>query len=116
MAEKVKVSREIAEALDTVLPNGNISRCIEAHVKDWDYHPKKPLNNLTTEEFAKCCLVGYEVELTPEEKILDDYLIEKNNSETSPFHESRAISHGYTLGVRSTLNFLGIKIKGINER
>ena len=69
MKEKLKVSHQVAEALRTVLPNGNISACIEAHVDGWTYEPKLPLNMLTTEEFARCCLIGYEVVADNEKEI-----------------------------------------------
>ncbi|KYG89018.1 hypothetical protein A0U40_13405 [[Bacillus] sp. KCTC 13219] len=116
MNEKVKVSREVAEALRTVLPNGNIGACIEMHVKGWEYKPKLPLNKLTTEEFARCCLIGYEIEETPEEKLLKEFELATERSET-PTNDLYV--NGYWNGIResilATLDILGIKIKGIND-
>lgn len=100
MSGKVKVSRKVAEALRTVLPNGNNSSCIEEHVKGWVYEPKLPLNALSTEEFARCCLVGYEVEQTPEENLLDYFNI------TSGYDKDL---------IRTVLLLLNIEIKGINK-
>ncbi|SCY99219.1 MULTISPECIES: hypothetical protein [unclassified Lysinibacillus] len=107
MAEKVKISREVAEALQTVLPNGNISGCIEKHVRGWDYEPKLPLNKLSTEEFARCCLIGYEIEETPEEQLASVY--QRNKGSLILTNE------GLAEGIKFTLEMLNIKIKGINE-
>ncbi|KOS61524.1 hypothetical protein FJQ98_16155 [Lysinibacillus agricola] len=107
MSEKVKVSKEVAEALKTVLPNGNISACIEKHVKGWDYEPKLPLKKLSTEEFARCCLIGYVIEESPEEKLLSTYKL--GDMEVEPCGAC------YQSGIRDTLNILDMKIKGINS-
>lgn len=110
MAEKVKVSRVIAEALRTVLSNGNISSCIEKHVHGWDYEPKFPLKKLTTEEFARCCLTGYEVEETPEERLLKIYQAHEERPSIQPVWNDGVVD-----GIKMALDTLNIKIKGINE-
>ena len=115
MGEKVKVSREAARALGCALEeyDGDKDLVLQNHKYDW-IEECIPLNNFTHLEIAEMFIKGIEIEETPEEAILRDFLIEKRNSEEA-ISSSAIRSRGYVLGVRETLNRLGIKIKGIND-
>lgn len=124
MSEKVKVSHEIANALDTLLENNSKDHVLYL-IADKGPHSIGRFDaeaiiflrkNTSPLGVAKMLINGYEVELTPEEVISKDFLIEKENALSNPYADSRIRSHGYTLGVRNTLELLGIKIKGINKQ
>lgn len=75
---KVKVSREVAEAIERLRKNGHDNNSfIEGHVKyGYELDENKCLNELDTETLARALLIGYEVEETPEEEILEVYNFE----------------------------------------
>lgn len=108
---KVKVSREVAEAIERLRKNGHDNNSfIEGHVKyGYELDENKCLNELDTETLARALLIGYEVEETPEEEILEVY----------NFKYGAGWGAGYTAGVRygikKTLDVYGIKIKGVND-
>lgn len=58
------------------------------------------------EVLVKAIKYGYEVEKTPEEKLLEMY--------NEPNHNERSASFRY--GVEVALNTLGITVKGINDK
>jgi DNA integrity scanning protein DisA with diadenylate cyclase activity len=60
------------------------------------------------DELMEALICGYEVEVTPEEKVLAFYKDRRNSSEGSSYHYQAD-------GVIYTLDLLGIKIAGVNE-
>lgn len=115
MSEKVKVSREVADALKCVLSNGDFDSCIFHHMNGWTGDLRKPLNQLTTEEFARCFLIGYETELTPEEKWTQKY----KDAETTKHKEIAPLSDRYiALGIIQTIQEMArdfnLNIEGVN--
>lgn len=128
MSEKVKVSREVADALEKLINNALVifhgeQKTIENAITELiirnslgsTYHGEcSVLNNLSTYEFSKILIVGYEVEQTPEEKLLSWYQ-EQNN--IWGFHLDGEVEARVTVqAIEKTLDILGIKIKGINEQ
>lgn len=75
MTEKLKVSREVADAIERVKINFSFEEIIASQIKtNRKGAPKwtgyfKPLNNLSAEKLAKALIVGYEVEMTSHEVI-----------------------------------------------
>ncbi|MFD3198869.1 hypothetical protein [Bacillus sp. LR_5] len=62
---------------------------------------------------AAALVNGYEVEKTPEEKVRDFY--ESFNTGFGTFHsETHFRFEEYQRVIKTTLNFLGIKIDGVN--
>jgi len=88
--------------LKTVLPNGDFEGCIDTHMSGWEEKHRQPINNLSTEEFARCYYVGYELQETPEEKILRKFN-----------YMSAEGWDNYIDGMLYVLDELNIKIKGI---
>ena len=108
--EKAKVSKAVFEALkdweeecdDPFLSAMNLK------TKGVPFISKKflPLNSVDIKEIAKCFIVGYELEKTPEENILEKWDIAQNMHAKNCFY--------YREGVYDTLKELKVNIKGIN--
>lgn len=104
--EKLKVNKDLEWALRDLLSRNRDSYPydyilkIQATNKEWmgDWYP---LRKLSVSEMAKAIYVGYELELTPEEKVIEYY---------NGLHEmcEKEI-------IRETLDLLELKIKGINK-
>jgi len=110
MAEKAKVSREVAKVLDEVRAchEPTIDDFIKRHAKgevgpDWEV-----LKRYRTIAVAHLIYSGdYEIEETPEEKILARWNNVENILPERRFY--------YREGILDTLRLLGVKIKGINK-
>lgn len=113
MAEKVRVSREVAKAIDYVIEVHGAELALDFHARvligdmvPWQGEEWKALNSLSLVDFAKVMFVGYEIEQTPEEILLCEYA------------EGLRIGAGHRThanAIKFTLDTLNIKIKGINE-
>lgn len=109
MAEKVKVSRVVANVLDELrgCHGPTIDDFIERHTKgevgpDWQV-----LKQYRTLVVAHLIYTGdYEIEETPEEILLHEY---QEGLRIGAGHRTHANA------IKFTLDTLGIKIKGINE-
>ena len=121
MGEKVKVSRELAKAIEIVTTKHDESyllwlhRQIQRTGSGWEtgYPGCDSLDGISTIKFAEILINGYEVEETPEEKILKTY--QSKNDGRLQSDDMKWINDAYTNGIVFTLEMLGIKIKGINE-
>jgi hypothetical protein len=98
--EKVKLTKKQAEALETV---NHISKAevIELHIENPDGWAHECMNGMNLDTLIRALYIGYEIEQTPEEQLLECYKNYKDNP-------------GVRHGVKMTLNTLNIKIKGIN--
>jgi hypothetical protein len=103
MSEKVKITKEQAEAIDMVLNNPFHSRwdvVIGIHAKDscaWS-EGAKALNGMPLDTLIRALYIGYEVELTPEEKAVE-WMIHK-----SRFHFTRGGATTIFRGISKILN------------
>lgn len=127
MAEKVKVSREVAEALVFLQNNGESTSDIilefadresarhELYVDENFNKAYKLIFNYfeVIADLASALIKGYETEETPEEKVTNMYWKKRELCNTS-----KAIKwehDAYANGIMFTLETLGIKIKGLND-
>ena len=107
--EKVKVSKEVFEALENVQNTFDFDAIMRINCGGGFSSEKYiVLNDLSSESVAKLLILGYELEETPEEKLSKHYDVMKKHI-VDPF------DHGYVAGIESAIRMLGIKIKGINE-
>jgi len=110
MAEKAKVSREVAKVLDEVRAchEPTIDDFIKRHAKgevgpDWEV-----LKRYRTIAVAHLIYSGdYEIEETPEEELARIYKSHQTVVCDSDPHFNR--------GIKTALHILGIKIEGINK-
>ena len=114
--EKVKVTKEVAEALYEVERNYiGINIAITFHAKNALIGKYAPLQSLSIEDLARALINGYEVEKSPEENVRA-YYEQTRKISTSP--EEAAIvkirADGTMRGIRNTLDLLGISIEGVN--
>ena len=119
MSEKVKVSREVANFIESCKSNGTFyweDELLYGHASFMNgsdvavREDAKCLNKYSTFELAQILVLGYEVEETPEEKIKEKYEL---FTDTTSFN--KGFVDGYSLGVKNVLKILGIEIKGINK-
>lgn len=74
----------------------------------------QPIASMDLMTLAAALVNGYEVEKTPEEKVREFY--ESFNTGFGTFHsETHFRFEEYQRVIKSTLNFLGIKIEGVND-
>lgn len=115
--EKLKVTKEVFESLEVAKVFNSTENIIKEHIKcdnDWEYGCKG-INGMDIFDLCKALFVGYELEKTPEEKILESYKKAVELLDT----KSTLLPEGYMEGTKDCTEFildtLGIKIKGINE-
>ena len=111
--DKVKVSKEVFEALQHAegFLNGDLKSVVIDIVGGYKFTARenKPLNNIGKDLILKIYKYGYELEETPEEKLVKKYKACLVEGVADVVFLERAI------GIVECLSTLGIKIKGINE-
>lgn len=125
MAEKVKVSREVAEAIEWGISRGAADTFLVEHGNNWknggfaDYRPSheelRALSKISVFQLAEILLNGYETEQTPAEKIAATFLKNKRKCEESDEPHEVEWERGFNSGIQYTLGILEIKIPGINK-
>ena len=118
MTEKLKVSRYVADAIESLNRDSfTVSTNIQRHADSgWKSAERAPLNTLSLEELATALIVGYEVEMTPHEEIAQLYKYHYPKAEKIGNLSEISFSRGYVEGVKFTLEKLDIKIKGVNDK
>lgn len=115
MTEKIKVSREVAEAIEYLLSHKHYEytkeKLLTTHAK-MEKYPKRswadeanPLNDIDLLVLAEILVNGYEVELTPHEKVREF---------VEGYQDIDDFSHGIRVGITEVLDMLNIKIEGVN--
>lgn len=122
--KKIKVSREVADAIETL---GRARDEIGLSVNDqlhlhaeriWKSTERAPLNELSLEEFATALIVGYEVEMTPHQKIAKEYADAEQERLAGLDLEDTCLIYqnlGIEMGIEFTLNALGVVVEGVND-
>lgn len=119
MTEKQKVSREVAEAIEFLKKefDYNFEAFMKVSLND-GWHINKnciSLNKISVEDLAKILINGYEVELTPEEKVLEYFNDIKQHVEYSESKGEKNKAGEDALNIiRDITTILGYVIKGVN--
>ncbi len=112
MAEKVKVSREVAKELEQVKQPS----VVVFKVASLPDECKERFGNLTFDELIRALYIGYEIEETPAEKLKDlfgklaDYDISGDGNRVACVSYSTEQQ-----AILQALEILNIKVKGVNE-
>ena len=118
MTEKLKVSREVADAIEK-LSDLDASQILMAHSIEGGWPQKtNALNELSMEQLATALIAGYEVEMTSHERIMKAYNAAKRtkNGNFARIDDATYCYHsGVMAGITTALDTLGIKIKGVND-
>jgi hypothetical protein len=79
--EKVMISKEEAEALESALEvnGGDKSSVVHWHAQNLFDGKRKPLNDLDLDTLCRALYVGYELEPSPEEQVLKIYKFYRDN-------------------------------------
>lgn len=120
MTEKVKVFRGVAEAIEYLLSHEHYEytkeKLLATHAK-MEKYPKRtwldvasPLNDIDLLTLAEILVKGYEVEMTPHERIHEIY---KEAYEGAHGAEDIRFHKGVAEGVYQTLKALNEKVEGI---
>jgi hypothetical protein len=120
--DKVKLTQQQADVLETELKssqiNGDKSKFVKMYVNlgDDDWQDGYPLTCLKNDDLIRALYIGYEVEQTPEERLVELF---KQACKEEECHDYRRPQQqwweGRRMGMIDTLNTLNIKIKGVNE-
>ncbi|MFV4878890.1 hypothetical protein [Bacillus velezensis] len=111
---KPTITKEQAEVIQIFMDGGKEkSDLLRIHAKNRWIEEFSCLNDLDIMTLAAALVNGYEVEKTPGEKVREFY--ESFNTGFGTFHsETHFRYEEYQRVIKSTLNFLGIKIEGVN--
>lgn len=117
--KKPEITKEQAEAIEFLrnyYTNGQIlDQFIMNGIGNILGHDCGSLSDLEPIELASALINGYEIVMTPEEKIRDYY--ESNyvkHEKSKPFSGEVHYTTGVSQGIKRTLEHLGIKIEGVN--
>lgn len=109
-ANKVKVSKEVAEAIEFLQNDYGYGFTefmqVRAHGRFCSIRPAFPLNDVPVERLAEALINGYEVEQTPDEIVAE--LFKDISTEPSRYDA------GYCAGILFVLEAYGLKIEGVN--
>lgn len=125
MTEKLKVSREVADAIERYLTRNtkNYNLSLESAMEDLIVcHPNvdwedyldgefKELENIPIYDLMQALVLGYEVEKTPHEVIATEYITSEQDWANNKYFNR----NGFAEGIEFTLNTLGITVKGVND-
>lgn len=114
MTEKVKISREQEKLLNERISHykqqglnlNQIVSCVFDDKKSRGFFEGTSFHNMGTFDFMKILTGQYEVEQTPEDKLQILY------KDCKYSHDSD--DETFAKGIKTALNILGIKIKGVN--
>jgi hypothetical protein len=114
--EKVKLTKEQANAIEYVKGRHTQNDIMWNHVKDpsgW-LEQASAMNNMDFDVLVKALYFGYEVELQPEEKLIEVFSKYLNDGlqQWHPIAQER--HHLICQGIKIAVDTLGLKINGIN--
>lgn len=116
MIEKLKVSREVADAIESFRSEFGDEKLLWRHAQGWADH--EPLCRLPMVDLATALIVGYEVEMAPHEYVTKHYNIAKRNKKESLEKgdiESAMLNRGVMVGIKRTLRAFQITVEGVND-
>ncbi|WP_303984853.1 hypothetical protein [Niallia circulans] len=111
---KPEITKEQAEAITYLRGLGRDDESILSYFGEY-VRQCAVLNELSRVSLAAALINGYEIVMTPEEKIRDYY--ESNyakHEKSKPFSGEDHYTTGVSQGIKRTLEHLGIKIEGVN--
>lgn len=103
--EKVKVTKEVAEAIERQLSRRSRIDIVQSAAK----------TGVLTDDFARALYIGYEIEKSPENKVREyfDELVGCEEALELVGTSGAQFRQGWQ-SVKHTLDLLGIKIEGVN--
>lgn len=117
MTEKVKVSKEVAEAIEMLKDAKRpLYEMVKRHLNEnyiWNLE-FKCLDNLSNDDFIRALYVGCEVEQTPQEKLVGYYNHQKQVKEDYMDMLVKGQAVARVEAVDYVLETLNIKVEGVN--
>lgn len=123
MTEKVKVSQEVADAIEYLEKvECDFEKAMELHVSTgWSNFSDErvtALDGLTSRELAAALIVGYEVRMTPHEYIAKEYESAKHGRKKAYDTGEKGtalFNRGVIAGIKRTLRAFQITVEGVND-
>lgn len=114
--EKVKVTKAQADAFEEIIGVGDdMSHQVQLHAKYPDnWRSNSELNGMPLDTFIRALYIGYEVELSPEEKVREMYCKAADEEKDLYNHPQASWWRSRRRAIFDTVNALGIKIEGVN--
>ncbi|ATF13546.1 hypothetical protein A616_16650 [Brevibacillus brevis X23] len=114
--DKVRLTAQQANSLEYVVSRHAQQDILMTHgnnPKGW-LDKASGLNDMSFNDLAKALIIGYEVELQPEDKLIEVYNKYLNDGlqQWHPIAQER--HHLICQGINIAVDTLGLKIKGIN--
>jgi hypothetical protein len=108
---KVLLTKEQAEALESALAvdGGKREQVVEWHLQDLWSGKREALNGMPLDTIIRALYVGYELDKSPEEKLIA-YIQELHEQAV----KEEIVASAKILGVMKTLEILNIDLKGMN--
>lgn len=115
---KVKVSKEVAEAIEALRNDGEsdalILRVMADPTNRWAGAKSSILNSTSFDLVAKALYVGYEVEKSPEELVAIEYKRLQREIFHADCYDMRLFYRRRADAIKYTLDTLGLKIPEVN--
>ena len=120
MVEKMKVSQEVADSIEYIKEkNYGFNGAMSLHASDgWAFEETCSLSKLSMEQLATALIVGYEVEMTPHQKIAKKYADAEQERLAGMDAEDTCLIYknlGIEMGIEFTLNALKEIVEGVND-
>lgn len=111
---KVVLTQAIAEVLEELTNTWSNAEIITDHANPEEYWSgnRLPLNDIGLDTLIRALYIGYTIEQTVEEQLLEMYEEAYNHAKTS--HETQDWWSGRMDGISTSLDIIGMKVKGIN--
>ncbi|WP_339314633.1 hypothetical protein [Paenibacillus sp. FSL M7-0896] len=119
MSDKVKLTKEEAAIVQSLLDEGRSS--VEYTLKQQVFDPNQwsgkllPLRKLSFDSLVRAFYIGYEVDETPEERLIMLVQHYEQRLKTATSSQEAEFFDGKLKGIREALSTLNIEIKWITE-
>ena len=118
VSDKVKLTKEQANAIKWAFESPTSwtkETLIASHVGgSLSYDKVKPLHDIHLDTLIRALYIGYTIEQTIEEQLLERYKKHNEPTHSGRTELSDVYDKGVANGIYETLDIIGMKVKGIN--
>jgi hypothetical protein len=114
MSDKVKLTKEQAEVLETLKKTWSDTEIVAEHANEDEYWSGSslPLNEIDLDTLIKSLYIGYEIIQTPEKQMLDSF--ETYMGYDGDYGGSVEEINAFQAGMITVLDIIKMKVAGIN--
>lgn len=113
---KVVLPQRVVEVLEDLKKTWSNVEIITDHANPEEYWSgtRSPLNEVGLDDLIKALYIGYTIEQTIEEQLLERYKKHNEPKHSGRTELSDVYDKGVANGIYETLDIIGMKVKGIN--